>query len=130
MGADNTLAVNIGSGANLRTYDPTAGGRVQYVTELDASAVGAGPGTWTLATTAATSVIAADIQRVTILMVNWGAGRVCMNFSSTAPTLALADYYLDPGERFVVPSGLSKLAVSFIAQSASGTLSYTLGTAA
>lgn len=130
MGADGSLAVNIGSGTTLRTYDPTSGGRVQYVKELDASVVGAGPSSWTLATTAGTSIIAADVTRTDILMINWGAARVCMNFSATAPTVTLADWYLDPGDRFIVPEGLAQLAVSFIAQAVGGVLSYTLGTVA
>jgi hypothetical protein len=130
MGVDNTLAVTPGSGTTLRTYDPTSGGRVQYVTELDASAVGAGPSSWTLATSATTSQITADATRTTIMMVNWGSARVFMNFSATAPTTALADWYLDPGDRWVVPDSLCKLAVSFIAQSAGGVLGYTLGTIA
>lgn len=130
MGSDSTIAVTPGSGATLRLYAPTAGGSVQYVKELDASATGAGPSSWTLATTAATSVIAADVQRTDIMMVNWGSSRVCMNFSSTAPTTTLADWYLDPGDRFVVPNGLAQLAVSFIAVAAGGVLSYTLGTLA
>src|SRR3954464_3559127 len=127
MGAESTLAVTPGSGTTLRTYDPTSGGRVQYVTELDASATGAGPSSWTLSQTASTSVIAADITRTTILMVNWGGARVYINLSATAPTTALADWYLAPGDRWVVPDSLSKLAVSFIAQSAGGVLGYTLG---
>jgi hypothetical protein len=130
MGADSTIAVTPGAGATLRLYAPTAGGSVQYVTQLDASATGAGPSSWTLATTAATSVIAADITRTTILMVNWGSARVCMNFSATAPTTALADWFLDPGDRYTVPDSLAKLAVSFIAQAVGGSLSYTLGTIA
>jgi hypothetical protein len=128
VGANGSLAVTPGSGTTLLTYDPTTGGRIQYVKELDASAVGAGPSSWTLSTTASTSVIAADVQRTNVLLVNWGNARVCMNFSSTAPTATLADWYLEPGDRWVVPSGLCQVAFSFIATGTGGVLSYTLGT--
>jgi hypothetical protein len=128
MGANGSLSVPNTGSATLLTYAPTTGGVIQYVKELDASAVGAGPSSWTLATTASTSVIAADAQRTSVLMCNWGQARVHLNFSSTAPTATLADWYLDPGDRYSVPDGLAQLAVSFIALGTGGVLSYTLGT--
>lgn len=127
MGANSTIAVTPGSGATLVTYDVTAG-KYQYVREFDATALT--HGAWTLSTTAATSQIAADIQRAIILMVNTGGSRVYMRFDSTAPTSAVHHWYLDPGDRYEVPHQLVNLAVSFVADAAVGSLTYALGTAA
>jgi hypothetical protein len=56
--------------------------------------------------------------------------RVWLNFGSTAPTTAVHDWYLDPGDRWEVPIAWAELAVSMLGRTAGSVLYYTLGTAA
>lgn len=128
MGANGTVAVTPGTGFDLRTYNPTTGGNVQYTRELSSTAVT--HGAWTLSATATTSAIAADVQRVAILMVNNGTARVYIRFDSTAPTATVNHWYLDPGDRYEVLELVCQNAISFVADNAGGSLTYALGTVA
>jgi hypothetical protein len=126
MGTNGSLAVTPGSGTTLITYDPASGGRYQYIREIDAT--GQTHGSWTLSATATTSAIAADVQRVGIMMVNNGSLVVYMRFDSTAPTTTVNHWYLNPGDRFEVPHQWCSLAISFISTGTGGSLTYSLAT--
>ncbi len=128
MGSDTTLAVTPGSGTTLKVYAQTSGGSIQYVRELDATAQT--HGSWTLSATATTSAIAADVQRIGVMMVNNGSLVVYMRFDSTAPSTTVNHWYLNPGDRYEVPHWWCGLAVSFISTGTGGALTYSLATAA
>ena len=128
MGSDTTLAVTPGSGTTLKVYAQTSGGSVQYIRELDATAQT--HGSWTLSATASTSYIAADVQRVGIVMVNNGTLPVYLRYDSTPPTTTVNHWYLQPGDRYEVPIYLSTLAISFVSTGTGGALTYSLATAA
>lgn len=127
---DTTLAITAGSGTPMKTSQvDSSTNHVQYVRELPADTASAPTG-WTLSTTASTSVIAANNDRIGVLMVNNGNARVYLNFSSTAPTATANHWYLDPADRYEVPAAFVKLAVSFVAAGSGGSLNYLLGTKA
>jgi hypothetical protein len=128
MGSNSTVAVTPGSGALLQTYDLTGGNKVQYVRELSADTVT--HGAWTLSTTASTSYIAADVQRVAISMVNNGSARVYLRYDATAPSATVNHWYLDPGDRYEILELFCRSAISFIADGSGGSLTYALGTVA
>lgn len=128
MGADTTLAVTPGSGTTLKVYAQTSGGSIQYVRELDATAVT--NGSWTLSATATTSAIAADVTRVGIVMVNNGQLTVYMRYDATAPTTTVNHWFLAPGDRYEVPDAYNTMAISLISTGAGGSLTYALATAA
>lgn len=87
---------------------------------------------WTAATTATTSVIAADVTRVAVHIVNNTTGKVYFRFDATAPTSATNGHhwYLDAGERWEVSENNSSLAMSVIAAIASGHVVFHQATAA
>lgn len=129
MGSDTTLAVTPGSGTTLKVYAQTSGGSIQYVRELDATAQT--HGSWTLSAAASTSHIAADVTRLGIVMVNNGSLPVYLRYDSTAPTTLINHWYLQPGDRYEVPSDRTTLAISFISTGTSnGALTYSMTTAA
>lgn len=128
MGSDTTLAVTPGSGTTLKVYAQTSGGSIQYVRQLDATAVT--HGSWTLSATATTSAIAADVTRVGVTMVNNGTLQVFMRFDATAPTTTVNHWYLDPGDRYEVPEAYHTVAISLISTGTGGALTYSLSTAA
>jgi hypothetical protein len=74
-------------------------------------------------------VIAADPARVLVILESAAAGRVWLRWDATIPTLAAHHFYLEPGDRFIVPPQLSTLAVSMAGQAAGGTVLYHLSTA-
>jgi hypothetical protein len=127
MGSDTTLAVTPGSGTTLKVYAQTSGGSVQYIRELDATAMT--HGAWTLSATASTSYIAADVQRIGVIMVNNGSLPVYIRFDSTAPTTTVNHWYLDSGDRYEVPYYMASLAMSFVSTGTGGSLTYSLATA-
>lgn len=126
--ADSAVAITAGAGTNIDTFAVTGGDHQQVVREARATAVGA-LNSWTVATTASTSQIAADAGRVMLLMVSNASGRVYVRFDSTAPTSAAYHWFLDPGDRWEVPVQLSTLAVSMLGAVAGGTILSTLATA-
>jgi hypothetical protein len=127
---DSTIAVTAGAGTPLKTsLVDSSTNHVQMARELQAD-TSAAPGAWSFSTTASTSLIAADAQRVGVLMVNNGSSRVYFRFDATAPTAASHHWWLDPTERWEVPPAFCRLAVSVVAAGASGTLNYLLATKA
>lgn len=129
MGAYTTFTQNDAGGTSRAIYvfGQTDASRVQVVREHSATAVT--HGVWTLAVTGAT-VIPADTNRVGIWITNTGGARVFLRFDTTAPTSAVHHWYLDPWDRYEVPYWGTELAVSMLAASATGSLTYALATAA
>jgi hypothetical protein len=125
MGADSTIAITAGAGTLLETF-LAAGGHQQYVRQSGGTATTLNQ--WTIVTTAVASQIAADANRVGMLMVNTGTGRVYLRFDNTLPTATVYGWYLDPMDRWEVPLTLVKLAVSVLGTVASGLLLTTLAT--
>lgn len=128
MGADSNVPITAGSGTTIDTVLTAAGDHQQVVRVAWATAAAA-INNWTIATTASTSQIAADINRVGLTIVNNGAARVYLRFDSTAPTSAIFHWYLDPGDRWEVPDSLARLAVSMLGTTASGNVLSLLATA-
>lgn len=128
MATDSAVAVTPGTGANVDAVQLAGGDYQQVVREARATAVTVN--SWTVATTASTSQIAADVGRVCLLMVSAASGRVYLRFDSTAPTAASHHWYLDPGDRWEVPAELSTLPVSMLGANVGGTVLSLLGTAA
>jgi hypothetical protein len=87
---------------------------------------------WTASTTATTSVIAADVTRVGLLIVNRTTGRIYLRFDTTAPTAATngSHWFLETDERWEVPEHLTAVVVSVIATIASGHVVFHMATAA
>ena len=128
MGSYGSVAVTPGAGEAIYTYTKTGGQEVQIVRENGAESITRQQ--WTVSTTASTSQIAADANRVQVLMVSLASARVYLNFSSTAPTATVHDWYLDPGDRWEVPICLSEQAVSMLGAAAGGTINSLLGVTA
>jgi hypothetical protein len=87
---------------------------------------------WAASLTATTSVIAADVSRVGVLITNNTTGRVYFRFDTTAPTNATNGHhwFLESGERWEVPGHLSGVVMSVIAAIASGHVVFHMATAA
>lgn len=129
MGSYSTdVAITAGSGTTVSTFTATAGDHVQVMRSHKATA--STTDNWTISQTAATSRIAADINRVAVLILNLGAGRVYVRYDSTAPTALLHHTYVDVGDRLEVPEALTELPISYLGASVGGTLVTFLGTAA
>jgi hypothetical protein len=130
--ADSDVPITAGSGTNIHTFLNGAGFHDQVVRESPATAIAA-PTSWTLAVSAATSVIAADItRRSVILWNNSSTGTVYLRYDATGPTTAAGGWHdqLPPGARLEVSKEMVTLAQSYIASVASGTLEISLATAA
>jgi hypothetical protein len=124
--ADGTIGFTPGSGATVDVMIASTGEAQQYIRQVMATAITSS--TWATSTTAGTSIIAADVTRVVVLMVNGATGRIYIRFDSTAPTSAAYHWYLEPNDRWEVPLCLSRSAVSFLGVTgASGNLLYMLG---
>lgn len=131
MGNSN-VAITPGSGANIDAFAITGGDLQQIIRQSTSDAVSsAGNTSWTVSTTASQSQIAADENRVAMLIYNASTVRVYLRFDNTAPTTSgsNAHWYLDAGDRYEVPYGCCQLPISIIASvSGTGTVNFTLGT--
>lgn len=129
VGTDGSVNITAGSGTGIDAFLLTAGDYQQVVREARATAAAA-INTWTPVTTASTSQIAADVNRVALLITNASNVKVYLRFDSTAPTAATHHWYLDAGDRWEVPVWLSTLAVSMLgASTGTGTVNSLLATA-
>jgi len=125
---NSSVAITPGAGANVDAFAIGNGDLQQIIRQSTADTL-SGTGTpWTVSTSAA-NPIAADENRVAMLIYNASTVRVYLAFnSSAAVTSANAGWYLDAGERYEVPYGLCQMPVSAVAASAgSGTVNFTLG---
>jgi len=129
MGSDSSVAITAGAGTGIDCFLLAGGDYQQVVREARATAA-ATINTWTPSTTASTSQIAADVNRVALLIVNKSNVRVYLRFDATAPTAATHHWFLDAEDRWEVPVWLSTLAVSMLGASAgTGTVNSLLATA-
>lgn len=128
MGADSNVPITAGSGTTIDTFALAGGDHQQVVREARATAVTTN--SWTVSTTASTSQIAADVNRVMLIMSNQSTVRVYLRFDSTAPTSSTYHWYLDSGDRWEVPVQLCTLAVSMLGDTTgSGSVHSLLATA-
>lgn len=118
--ADSAVAITAGTGTNIDTFAVAGGDHQQIV--RDAKATAESDNFWTIATTAATSVIAADASRLGVWLTHTGSGRVYLRFDSTAPTPTVFHWYLEAWERFDVPNYAVTFAISMLGQFAGGTV--------
>ena len=124
------IPITAGVGTQIRAFQLAGGDYDQIMREARATAAAA-LNTWTATTTGTASQIAADVTRVSVLLVSQATGRVWLRFDSTIPTTAaLMHWYLDPGDRWEVPVQWCQLAVSMAASVAGGQVNAALGTAA
>lgn len=128
MGSDSNVPITAGSGTTIDTFALAGGDHQQVVREARATAVTTD--SWTVSTTASTSEVAADVNRVLVLINNQSTVRVYLRFDSTAPTAATYHWYLDSGDRWEVPAELCTLAISYLgAASGTGSIHALLATA-
>lgn len=130
--ADSSVPITAGSGTNVDTFAVSGGDHQQYVREAPATAVAA-PTSWTISTTAGTSVIAADASRRAVILWNTSAtATVYLRHDSSAPTTAAGGYHdsIPPSSRLVVEKELVTLAVSFIGSATNGAVNIATATAA
>jgi hypothetical protein len=131
MGSDSSVAITAGSGTAINTFARTTGTEHDQIVRQAYATAAATINTWTPSTTASTSQIAADVNRVLLTIVNGSNVRVYLRFDVTAPTSATYHWYLDAGDRWEVPQILAQLAVSMLGASAgTGTVNSLLATAA
>lgn len=126
--ADSSIPATPGPGPGIHTWQNAGTLHDQFIRA--APATGETDNSWTVSTTASTSQIPADASRVGVLIVSQASGRVYLRFDSTAPTSTAFHYYLDPGDRWEVPTWLSTLAISMVGAIAGGTILTHLATAA
>lgn len=115
-----------GVATDVSSANPLPVSVVGSVRELRAATASA-PSAWTITTAGAASVIAADPLRVKVMLVHNGSARVFIRFDGTIPTSASHHWWLDPGDRYEVPTELTGLAVSMSGQSTGGTILSMLG---
>jgi hypothetical protein len=111
---------------NVATFIEADGSRVQVVREHSATATTLD--NWTITTAGVSSRIAADPNRVGVMMVNNGSARVYLRYDSTIPTSTVFGDYLDPGDRKEIPYWATELAISVAGATAGGNLLTTLFT--
>lgn len=130
--ANSSVPITPGSGANIDSHQIGSGDQQQIIRTAKADTVSSAANTtWTVSTTAAQSQIAADENRVGMLIYNGSTVRVYFRYDNTAPTTSgsNAHWYLDAGDRYEVPDALCQLPVSIIASvSGTGTVNFTLAT--
>jgi hypothetical protein len=125
---DVDVPISAGSGTNIRAFQKVSGDYDQYVREARGTAKGTlGNIPWTVTTAGLSSVIAADVTRVGLVLVSAATGVVWFRFDATIPTATTYDYLLNSGERWEVPVQFCQLAVSMAGSVAGGTV---LGAAA
>ena len=125
---DSSVAITAGSGTLIDAFQLAGGDYQQIVRPAAATAVTLN--TWTVTTAGQASQIAADAGRVGLLLVSTSSGRVYLRFDATIPTATAHHWFLEPGDRYEVPSALAVLAVSMAGAAAGGTVLSTLATAA
>lgn len=130
--ANSSVPITPGSGVAIDSFAISGGDQQQIIRQATADTVSsAAPTSWTVSTSASTSQIAADENRVAMLVYNASNVKVYLRFDATAPVAAgtNAHWYLDAGDRYEVPYGICQLAISIIASvSGTGTVNFTLGT--
>jgi hypothetical protein len=129
------VPITAGTGTAITAFQRAGGDYDQIVREVRATAKGTLANIpWAVTTTGTASVIAADVTRVSLVLVNKGTGTVFMRYDATIPAPAavppLFDWFLQPDDRYEVPQGLCQLAISMVGSTAGGYMLAASGTAA
>jgi hypothetical protein len=129
MGSYASVSITPGVGAPINTFLKGSGFYDQVFRAARAQSSSIDP--WTISTTASLSEIAADANRVSMMVVVdfTATARVFFRTDNTAPTAALYSFYLDPGERWEVAPEWSNLPLSMVGTTAVGTVLTTMGVA-
>jgi hypothetical protein len=131
VATDTAVTMTPGSGESIHVIKQADGKDDQVVREAAATAVGT-TSHWTLSLSAA-NPISADISRRAAILTNTSqTGNVYVRYDTTSPTTASDNWHdkIPPNGRLVVEKELVTLAMSFVADVASGYLEYVLATAA
>jgi hypothetical protein len=129
MGTNSFVAVNAGGVTQVDTFLNGAGDHQQVVREVRATALT--NDSWTVTTTGLSNKVAADVNRVGLMVVSAATGRVYFRFDATIPVPATPAYhwYLDPNDRWEVPQAFCQLAVSMVGATSGGAVLLALATA-
>lgn len=122
--ADGTLTM--GTAGVVQTQVKGSSAHVQVV--RDQPATGITRTAWSATAAGSASVLSANADRVTLLMVSRASVEVWIRFDGTIPTSTTHDWYLSPGDRWEVPARLTRLAMSLAAASDGGTVLILQGT--
>jgi hypothetical protein len=129
--ADVDIPITAGSGTNIRAFQKAGGDYDQYVREARGTALGTLANIpWTVTTAGTTSVIAADVTRVGLLVISGANGIVYVNFGASAPTALNFDWILNPGDRWEVPIQFCQFAQSWVGAAAGGLMQASSATCA
>lgn len=123
MGSITVTPVTPGTGADVAVFNTAASDLEQIVRQAWASTKGTTVD-WACLTAGAASVMTFDDNRVGIMMMNKSSGRVYINWDTSVPGVAADahDWYLESGDRFLVPDYARSLAISLRAEFQNGWL--------
>ncbi len=120
--ADSSVAVTPGSGAGVDAWQLGAGtGDFQQYVRLPVATTITHTA-WTVSTTAAVAATAVAACVQTVMVLQGATGRVYLRFDGTNPTTTVYHWYLDPDDRYEVPSALAASNVRAVGATAAGTL--------
>ncbi len=122
MGSDSSVPVTAGSGTAIDTFQLAGGDHQQVVREAPATAATA-PASWANSTTAATGVVAGDVNRRALILVNTSpSATTYVRYDNSAPTTGAGGFHdwLPPSSRTVVEQLMVTLPISFISTAANG----------
>lgn len=126
---DGSFNFTPGTGAAAAAFVNASSQYVQKVLD-DPGTAAAAPSSWTASTTAGTA-FASDVTRRGTMICNNATGRVFIAFGANNPTTTLHAWWLDAGERWVVPARWVRLECRMVTQAGtSGTVSFQHQTAA
>lgn len=126
---DSVVPITAGTGTDIKTFIDASSDHVQYVRPHTATALVLD--SWTTSTTAATSRVAFDENRVSLTFTNASTATVYLRPDATAPTSSIYYVSLVAGALYEVPREWIELAWSVVASASSaGSLHIWKGTAA
>lgn len=120
-------SLTMGTAGSVKTQSTSGGPHVQVVRDQPASAAVA-PVAWSATAAGTSTVVAANVDRTSYLIVSRASAEVWVRFDTTIPTLAAHSWYLSPGDRWEVPAKWARLPLSLAASADGGTVLITQGT--
>lgn len=126
--ADSNVPITAGSGTNVDTYQISGGDHQQIVRDARATAVT--ESFWTVTAEGQVDVIPADPSRIGLVITSNAFARVYLKFFTWIPSATDCATYLDPGDRYELPTWLSTRQVSMAGASAGGQMFWNASTAA
>jgi hypothetical protein len=129
MGSNSFVPVNAGGVTQVDSFLTAGGDHQQVIREVRSTALT--NDSWTVTTTGLSAKVAADSNRVGLVIVSAASGRVYFRFDATIPVIATPAYhwFLDPSDRYEVPLAFTQLAISMVGAVAGGTILLALATA-